>query len=621
MARAATWDPHLEERIGAAIGLELRRVGATFYGGVCINLLRHPAWGRAQETYGEDPVLLGAMGAALTRGAQRHVMACVKHFALNSMENARFTVDVTVDERVLHEVYLPHFEQVVGEGVASVMSAYNSVNGEWCGQNRALLTDVLRDQWGFEGFVISDFISGLRDGARSARAGLDIEMPFRMVRRQQLSAQLAAGEVTVDEIRASVVRSVTTQLRFQARVDAVPTGSPVNDAGHRALAMEAATRSITLLTNDGLLPIDPESRSIAVIGRLADTPNLGDRGSSRVHPPDVVTPLAGLRQRFGDGVVHDDGSDVAAAAACAAGADVAVVVVGYTHLDEGEYIGLETQAELRGLYPPPTAETPALLQAAFEKVSGSSQERAMGTGGDRVSLRLSGDDEALIAAVCAANPRTVVAVMSGSAVVMPWAHGPAATLMLWYPGMEGGRALAAVLAGDVDASGRLPFTVPHDESVLPVFDRDATAVAYDRWHGYTKLQRDGVEPAFAFGFGLSYTSFDIAAASVTAVGDTLRVTAEVTNTGTRSGSHVVQVYAGLARSSVERAVRVLIGFTRTDELAPGARQQITVEVPLRRLAVWRPETNDWWLEPGEYRIEVAHSSADPAVVLSHTIPA
>jgi beta-glucosidase len=184
MARAATWDPDLEERIGAAIGLELRRIGATFYGGVCVNLLRHPAWGRAQETYGEDPVLLAEMGAALSRGAQQYVMACVKHFALNSMENARFTVDVTVDDRALHEVYLPHFRAIVDQGVASVMSAYNSVNGEWCGQHRTLLTDILRRQWGFDGFVISDFISGTRHAGRSVRAGLDIEMPFRMVRRQ-----------------------------------------------------------------------------------------------------------------------------------------------------------------------------------------------------------------------------------------------------------------------------------------------------------------------------------------------------------------------------------------------------------------------------------------------------
>ena len=196
MARGATWDPELETRVGDAIGSELRALGANFTGAVCVNLVRHPAWGRAQETYGEDPHQVGELGAAFTRGLQQHVLACVKHFACNSMENARFKVDIDVDEVALHEVYLPHFRRIVDEGAASVMSAYNSVNGAWCGQNRVLLTDILRDEWGFEGFVISDFVSGVRDGAESLRAGLDIEMPFRMVRLQQLPDALERGEVS-----------------------------------------------------------------------------------------------------------------------------------------------------------------------------------------------------------------------------------------------------------------------------------------------------------------------------------------------------------------------------------------------------------------------------------------
>ncbi len=182
MARGATWDVDLEERIGDVIGIELRAIGADLYGGVCVNILRHPAWGRAQETYGEDPHHVGEMGAALTRGIQRHAMACVKHFACNSMENARFRVDIEVDEVALHEVYLPHFKRIVDEGVAVVMSAYNSVNGEFCGDNEPLLTGVLREEWSFEGFVISDWIFGIRDAAKSVVAGLDVEMPYRMVR-------------------------------------------------------------------------------------------------------------------------------------------------------------------------------------------------------------------------------------------------------------------------------------------------------------------------------------------------------------------------------------------------------------------------------------------------------
>jgi beta-glucosidase len=620
MARAATWDPDLEERIGDAIGRELRRVGANLYGGVCVNLLRHPAWGRAQETYGEDPVLLGEMGAALTRGAQRSVMACVKHFALNSMENARFTVDVTVDDRVLHEVYLAHFERIVAEGVASVMSAYNSVNGEWCGQHRALLTDILREQWGFAGFVISDFVSGTRSGARSVRAGLDIEMPFRMVRHQLLRDELAAGEITHDELSASVERTVAALLRFQHVIDDSAT-IVVDDAAHAALAREAAARSIVLLTNDGVVPC-PTPRRVVVVGRLAAEQNLGDRGSSRVFPATVVTPWDGLRARFGaDQTEYDDGSDLARAASLAAGADLVVLVVGMTHLDEGEYIGLDSGPDLRALYPPQTPDTNELLQAAFARVSGSGQERAMGTGGDRQSLRLHDTDEALIRAVSAANPHTVIAVMSGSAVVMPWVDLPAATLMLWYPGQEGGNALADVIAGDVPPSGRLPFTIPVDESDLPFFDRHATEITYDRWHGYTKLQHDGVRPAFAFGSGLTYTTFEISAAAWVDTGDDLELAVTVTNTGDRSGSHVVQVYAGLPGSSVERAERLLVGFARTAEIAPGQRSTVRVTVLRRRLGVWRPEHQAWWIEPGEYRFEVSHSSADHAHVLLRTIPA
>ena len=182
MARGAAWDVELEERIGDVIGRELRALGGNFFGGICINLLRHPAWGRAQETYGEDPYHLGELGAALTRGVQRHVMACAKHFAFNSMENARFTVDVQISPRALHEIYLPHFKRVVDEGVAAVMSAYNSVNGEWCGQNQMLLTDILKEQWGFEGFVLTDFMFGMRDAQKAAagRAGFRNAFPVSL---------------------------------------------------------------------------------------------------------------------------------------------------------------------------------------------------------------------------------------------------------------------------------------------------------------------------------------------------------------------------------------------------------------------------------------------------------
>ncbi len=621
MARGATWDPSLERSIGDAIGRELRVRGANFFGGVCINLLRHPAWGRAQETYGEDPLLLGEMGAALTEGAQQHVMACAKHFALNSMENARFSVDVTVADDVAHEVYLPHFERVVRAGVASVMSAYNSVNGDWCGHSHHLLTEVLREQWGFEGFVVSDFIYGLRDAAASVRAGLDIEMPFRMVRHQHLRTALDAGDVTLEHLRASVVRSVATQMRF-ARTLSGPTPDPsvVAGAHHSALAYEAAVRSVVLLRNEPVdgAPVLPlaHGTSLAVIGQQASGHALGDRGSSRVSPPRVVPLLDGLRSAHEGPMTYHDGLDIAAAAHAAATADVAVVMVGYTHEDEGEYVGLEGTAHLQGLFPPRQPDTQDLLAQAFERVARHGGERSMGRGGDRASLHLRAHDEALIDAVVAANPRTVVLVVSGSAVLMPWATRAAAVMMVWYPGQEGGRAIADVLTGHRRPTGRLPLSIPRSDEHLPHFDASATEITYDRWHGYTKLHRDGVDAHFPFGFGLGYTSFAIDSLEVR--GEAAWVT--VVNTGDGAGSHLVQLYGGSTDSPHDgRAAWLLCGFAHTPVMGPG--QRVMVEVPLHTWALRRWDAAVRRMVPpiGQYRISARnHADHHDAPSVIHT---
>src|SRR5215217_7814946 len=280
MARGATWDPDLEERVGEAIGAEIRAQGGNFFGGVCINLLRHPAWGRAQETYGEDPHHLGEMGTALMRGVQRHAMACVKHFALNSIENARFKVDVRVSDRVLREIYLPHFERCVKEGAASVMSAYNKVNGEFCGQNRRLLNEILKEEWGFEGCVVSDFIFGLRDAKTGVQAGLDVEMPFANLYSRFLPDLVERGEVPVEAVDDAALRTIRQQLRLES------VGEPerysqdaVASEEHQMLAREAAQKAIVLLKSepvDGDLVLPWETRRprrLAVIGWLAEVPN------------------------------------------------------------------------------------------------------------------------------------------------------------------------------------------------------------------------------------------------------------------------------------------------------------------------------------------------------------
>ncbi len=620
MARGATWDPALEERVGDAIGAELRAVGATLTGAVCVNVLRHPAWGRAQETYGEDPHHVGELGAAFTRGLQGHVMACVKHFACNSMENARFTVDVDVDEVALHEVYLPHFRRVVDEGVAAVMSAYNSVNGEWCGQNRALLTGVLRDEWGFDGFVISDWIFGLRDAAESVGAGLDIEMPYRMVRAQHLPEELEAGDVSWSDVDRCAEHVIGTLLRFD---DVLATPAPPADVlgspEHRALAREVASRSVVLLRNeavggDPVLPFD-SGTSVAVVGCLAGTVNLGDAGSSDVWDLDCVTVLDGIRGAASN-TTYADGTDLERAASVAAGADVAVVVVGYTYLDEGEYIG-GTDPALTELFPPPDGpELAAGFQEGIAQLPATTKpdrlasrpQGGFGTGGDRTSLRLPGADVDLIRAVAAANPRTVVVIQGGSAVVTSeWIDAVPAVVQAWYGGCQAGPGLADVLSGRVNPSARLPFTIPVDEADLPSFDRDATSYRYDRWHGWWHLARTGREPAFPFGFGLSYTTFSLDDVGVSEADGAVVVDGTVRNSGDRDGADVIQVYADVPDADVPAR---LVGFARV-EVRAGTHMPFRVTVPVDRLAVRDAERHAWRPATGRHRISVGRFALDP----------
>jgi beta-glucosidase len=347
---------------------------------------------------------------------------------------------------------------------------------------------------------------------------------------------------------------------------------------------------------------------LAVVGRLADVPNTGDHGSSDVRAPWVVTPLAGLRDALpGVQVSHADGRDIATAAATAAAADAAVVVVGYTAENEGEYVG-SFDPELATLYP--ASDDPGALDELARVWEAGPQL----VGGDRDSLRLHPQDEALIRAIGAANPRTVVVVMAGAAVTIEeWHQDVPAILMAWYPGMEGGSALADVLLGTSEPGGRLPFAVPRDEADLPPFDKNATTVTYDRWHGQRLLDRDGKAAAYPLGFGLSYTSFAIGDVDVVVRRDaaTLEVRAVVENTGTRPGGHVVQVYGCRVPQEPTGAERFLVGFARVGG-APGERVPVRIDVPLQRLA--RRAAGRWAVRPGSYRIDVGDSAADPASV-------
>jgi beta-glucosidase len=583
MARGATFDPELEARVADAIGVEVRSLGGNFFAGICINVLRHPAWGRAQETYGEDPFHLGEMGVAAVHGVQRHAMACVKHFALNSIENVRFRVDVRLDERTLHEVYLPHFRRCVDAGAAAVMSAYNKVNGERCGHHRRLLREILKGDWGFQGFVISDFVFGIRSARRAALGGLDLEMPVRMHYHWRLRRLVRRGIVSASVVDEAVRRLLRQKLRF------APVGEPerygphaIACAAHRALAREVAQQSIVLLQNtlvrDGaaVLPIDlPRTHSIAVIGRLASLRNTGDRGSSRVRAPYVVTPLDGIRHAAGRcTITYEDGSNPQAAAEAARRADVAIVIAGYTHRDEGEYV--------------------------------------IAWGGDRAQLTLRPADEALIRRVAAANPRTATVMIGGSAIITEaWRETVPAILMAWYPGMEGGHALADVLFGRVNPSGKLPCVFPRSAAHLPWFDRTARQIEYGYFHGYRLLDKNGHEPAFPFGFGLSYSRFRCDNLQVVPdrvpLDGAVEISVDLTNLGPRSGAEVVQLYVGYDGSVVERPLKELRGFRKV-HLEPGQTQRIAFRLRPNDLAYFDAAAHRWSVEAIRHPVYVGTSS-------------
>jgi beta-glucosidase len=609
MARAATWDLDLQRRVGDVIGQEARAQGANYWGGLCLNIVRHPSMGRAEEVYGEDPWLTGEMGVAILEAVQRHnVMACAKHFALNSMETARFKNDVLIDERTLHEVYLPQYRKAVEHGVASFMSAYNKVRGEWCGENRHLLTEVLRDEWGFRGYVTSDWMWGVYDGKRGVHAGLDIEMPRGLAYGKNLKTLVEKGEVPRAEVDESVRRIVRTKLLFLTREDPQPyPKSLAGSAEHAALAREVAEKAMVLLRNEGgLLPLDRSKvGTLAVVGHLADADNTGDHGSSNVNPPYYTSALKGLRDYLGarGSVLHSDGSDLSEVSRVAKEADAVVVVAGSRWDEVGEYITDDAGLRPKG----PADKRPLVIKLPFMK------EPIVMSGGDRVPLALKPRDVTVIEAAVRANPRTVVALVGGSVYTMEeWRHEVPAILMAWYFGMEGGHALARVLFGDVNPSGKMPLTTPRDEKQLPFFDEFADSIEYGPYHGYTLADKKGYEPAFPFGHGLSYTTYSYAKLKVAtprvSPEGSVEVSVDVKNTGARAGEEVVQLYVGFDGSRIERPVKLLRAFAKV-ALAPGETKTVPLRVAASDLAWYDADRKAWRVEAMPYTVLVGPSSS------------
>ena len=528
-------------------------------------------------------------------------MACPKHFALNSVENSRWVIDVEVDERTLREVYLPHFKRTIQEGKpASLMSAYNSVRGEFCGANRELLTDILRDEWGFEGFVSTDWFFGLYDGVGGVNAGLNVEMPFKQQYTEEiLRTGIESGEITEADIDELVRQSLATRLKY-AMVDDQNQYPDAIIAQQSSidLAREAAESSMVLLKNEGVLPFERKGgKKIAVIGRLADIPNTGDQGSSDATPTYVVTPYQGIKkyhEALGNEVILHDGADLESAKKVAAGADEVIVVVGFTYKEEGEYIIMSRE--------------PMMASAKAGQLVGEK-----GDGGDREELNLLAADESLIQALSGSNDELAVVYVGGSAIdLSPWQDKVPAILFAWYAGMEGGTALANVLYGEVNPSGKLPFTIAKSEKDYPLFTPYALKITYDYYHGYTLMDKQSITPAYPFGFGLSYSAFEYSNLRVVteqlSQDSTLQVMVDVTNSSEVAGREVVQLYIGFSNSAVDRPVKLLRDFEKVD-IAPGETKTVSLSVNASDLAWYNPETEQWEVELMEHEVYVGSSSA------------
>jgi beta-glucosidase len=574
VALAATFDTGLAHRYGVVEGTETLNVGHNLLEAPDVNIVRVPQGGRAFENYGEDPHLAGRLAVANIRGIQRPgLMAEVKHYAANDQETGRRTINELIDERTLHEIHLPAFEDSVKRGgVATVMCAYPAINGAYGCENPYLLTDVLREQWGFRGFVQSD-AGATHTAVGSAQAGQDLELRDDGPYDQELKQAVLDGRVSMQTLDTMIVRRLATEIRF-GLFDHPATITPIDAAAGGAVARTVAEQGTVLLKNTArTLPLAAGGlHSIAVVGPYAQQVHPGGGGSSKVKPLYTVSPVQGIQQRVGAGVsvTSSDGADPAQAAQLAAAADVAVVIVG------------DVERE----------------------------------GADRPNMSLTGNQDQLVQAVVAANPRTIVVLNSGAPVLMPWVESVPAIVEAWYPGEEDGNALASVLFGDVNPSGKLPVTFPRTESQTPVSSPERWpgvngVVQYSEGLqvGYRWYDAQGEDPLFPFGFGLSYTSFAFRHLTVSPRPDRdgkVTVGVDVTNTGRRTGAEVVQAYVSFPTAAGEPP-RQLKGFDKVT-LRPGQSKHVTFRLDRRAFSIWDSAADRWTTVPGKYRVAVGNSS-------------
>jgi beta-glucosidase len=509
------------------------------------------------------------------------MIACPKHFALNSIEDLRFYVDVKTDDRTLHEVYLPHFKKCIDAGAQSIMGAYNRYDEFHCCENRKLLTDILRDKWGFDGFVMSDFVWGVRETEHSLRAGLDVEMMFTMHYTQgKIQKLLKKGKLTGHHLDRAVGNILRALIRQTANIKPRPKGV-VGNAEHRALAREAAEKGMVPLENNGVLPLAKNTK-LLIGGAYANEANIGDHGSSRVYDKNIITPYKGLKKVFTN-VTLATGNGISDSLEAANGVDTVILCVGNNHKKEGEY---------------------------FANTRYSLAVKPKDSGGDRAGLRLEPEETVLIKAMKDAGMKVIVVLYSGCAILIDeWKEYADAVIMNYYSGCEGGSALANLLCGDANFSGKLPFTVAKTESDYPpmigIGDKPYT-IEYGYYHGYTKLDKEGKEAAYPFGYGLSYTEFSIAPFTVGQTGESLLVKTSVKNTGGHAGAEVVQVYCGSAEADDDRPVKLLKGYKRV-ELNPGEEKVVTITIDKNDLRFYK---NGQWVLDAAYHVYVGNHSRD-----------
>lgn len=579
-ALAASFDREALSRLGHMLGQECQAEHVGMLLGPGLNMKRSPLCGRNFEYFSEDPYLAGELAAAYIQSLQGEgVAACVKHFACNNQETRRMSGSSQVDERTLHEIYLPAFEAAVKKGkTRSVMCAYNAINDTFCAENKMLLTDILREKWGFDGFVVTDW-GAVKGKAAGIAAGLDLEMP---------GSPASTGEELVQAVRngrlseAKLDRAVESILQFVlTAAENQKEEAAIDRAACRALARELAGECAVLLKNEGALPI-AAGQTVAFIGEFAETPRYQGAGSSHIN---VLHAVGALETAEGKNVRY------------ARGYDVHSVEIDPALLEEA--VRLAAEADVAVIF--------AGLPTAFET-----------EGADREHMALPSNQNRLIAEVARVNPNTVVILHGGAPVELPWLDQVAAVLCMYLGGEQAGAAAADILFGEVNPSGHLAETWPVKLADNPShlnFPGEDGVVTYAEgiFIGYRYYDKKEMPVAFPFGHGLSYTDFSYSNLRVDKEkltdAETLQVQVDVTNTGAVAGKTVVQLYVHDPESSVRRPVRELKGFEKV-ALQPGETVTATFTLDKRAFAYYEPKCEDWYVESGEFIIEIGQSSRD-----------